>query len=399
MFPPHKLAELSSAPFFQSLDSTALNDLLPALDWIQLAGGKTLFRAGDLGDAMYVVIAGRLRISTTRYNGTEEIIREITPGESVGELALLTGNPRSATVRAIRDTLLARFSRDAFENVVRRHPQTFSRLTAQIAGRQSRGNDDSESRGNIRTLAIVPLDSRTATRDFIRNLIAVLRPIGPTLHLRSESYRAEDGQITSLLSELESGHRFLIYEADAELSSWTERCMRQADLIFLVAPADVAPNDAQLQLLQTYLASREIIATIELVLLHANKFDATVQVDRWRQAIHANGHHHIVLDGAQDLEKLARRLTGAAVGLVLSGGGARGFAHIGVIRALQEYGIPIDVIGGTSMGAVIAAQYALGWDWQTMARVNSDEWPRCEPQKNWLRRFWIAATPNMRCSI
>jgi predicted acylesterase/phospholipase RssA len=67
----------------------------------------------------------------------------------------------------------------------------------------------------------------------------------------------------------------------------------------------------------------------------------------------------------------------------LSGGGARGFAHIGVIRALQERGMPIDMIGGTSMGAVIAAQHALGWDWQTMARVNRDEWPRCEPQKNY----------------
>ena len=273
-------------------------------------------------------------------------------------------------MRAIRDTLLARFSRDAFENVVRHHPQTFSRLTAQIAGRQSRGNDDSESRCNIRTLAILPLDSRTATQDFIHNLIEVLRPIGPTLHLRSETYRVEGGQITSLLSELETAHRFLIYEADAELSPWTERCVRQADLIFLVASADSAPDVTRLQLLHTYLASREIIAATELVLLHAGKFDATVQLDRWRQTICVNGHHHIVLDGAQKLEKLARRLTGATVGLVLSGGGARGFAHIGVIRALQECGIPIDVIGGTSMGAVIAAQYALGWDWQTMVRVN-----------------------------
>ena len=383
MFSAHKIDELSGASFFQSLDSTALNDLLPELDWINLAGGDTLFRAGEPGDAMYVVIAGRLRILTTRYNGSEAIIREIAPGESVGELALLTGNPRSATVRAIRDTLLARFSRDAFENVVRHHPQTFSRLTAQIAGRQSRGNDDSESRCNIRTLAILPLDSRTATQDFIHNLIEVLRPIGPTLHLRSETYRVEGGQITSLLSELETAHRFLIYEADAELSPWTERCVRQADLIFLVASTDSAPDVTRLQLLHTYLASREIIAATELVLLHAGKFDATVQLDRWRQTICVNRHHHIVLNGTQKLEKLARRLTGATVSLVLSGGGARGFAHIGVIRALQECGIPIDVIGGTSMGAVIAAQYALGWDWQTMVRVNRHEWPRCEPQKNY----------------
>ena len=263
---------------------------------------------------MYVVIAGRLRILTTRYNGGEEIIREIAPGESVGELALLTGNPRSATVRAIRDTLLARFSRDAFENVVRHHPQTFSRLTAQIAGRQSRGNNDNESRCNIRTLVILPLDSRAATQEFIDNLIEVLRPIGPTLHLRSETYRVEGGQVTSLLSELETAHRFLIYEADAELSPWTERCVRQADL--RKSGSGSGRHAIAVVAHLSGVAGNHIAAT-ELVLLHAGKFDPTVQLDRWRQTICVNAHHHIVLDGAQNLGKLARRLTGATVGLVL----------------------------------------------------------------------------------
>jgi predicted acylesterase/phospholipase RssA len=68
--------------------------------------------------------------------------------------------------------------------------------------------------------------------------------------------------------------------------------------------------------------------------------------------------------------------------LVLSGGGARGFAHIGVIRAMNERRIPIDYVGGTSMGAVIAAQYALGWDWRSMLQLNKEAWPRCQPQRN-----------------
>ena len=72
----------------------------------------------------------------------------------------------------------------------------------------------------------------------------------------------------------------------------------------------------------------------------------------------------------RDVERLARRLTGKSVGLVLSGGGARGFAHIGVIQALEEAGIPIDRLGGTSMGAVIAAQYAAGLDPPAMLELN-----------------------------
>jgi predicted acylesterase/phospholipase RssA len=120
-----------------------------------------------------------------------------------------------------------------------------------------------------------------------------------------------------------------------------------------------------------------------LVLLHTQGFDPAIQTNRWSNLRPLNDRHHVVLEADTDLERLVRLLTGTAVGLVLSGGGARGFAHIGVIRALHEYGIPIDAIGGTSMGAVLAAQYALGSDWQTMARLNREEWPRCEPQKNY----------------
>lgn len=383
MIRPPKLTEFASAPIFQGLDDKAIRDLLAELDWFQLAGGETLFREGDVGDAMYVVTAGRLRIVTTRSNGSQEILREIAPGESVGELALLTGNPRSATVRAIRDTVLARFSRSAFDNVVQRDPQTFRRLVEQIAGRQSRGDDAVGARQNIRTLAVLPLDSAAHTQPFIGALIEALRPFGPAFHLKSTSQFIADSQLTSRLSELESDHRFLIYEADAELSPWSERSMRQADLILLLASVTHPADDARLQSLGAYMATREIIATSELVLLHPQGFDPSVQVDRWCRTIRASGHHHIVLDTPPDFEALARRITGGAVSLVLSGGGARGFAHIGVIRALQEHAIPLDFIGGTSMGAVIAAQYALGWDWQTMARVNRQEWPRCEPQKNY----------------
>ncbi|HVO92683.1 MAG TPA: cyclic nucleotide-binding and patatin-like phospholipase domain-containing protein, partial [Terriglobales bacterium] len=347
MFPPHKLFELSNAPILQAVDNAALEDLLPELEWVHLAGGQTLFRAGESGDSMYIVIAGRLRISMTGSNGAEEILREIGPGESVGELALLTGNPRSATVRAIRDSILARFSRGAFDAIVRHHPDAFSRLTAQIAGRQSLGKEGGTSRRNIRTLAILPLDSELPVHDFIRKLIEALQPIGPTHHLASGTQAIENDQSASRLSELETDHRFLIYEADTSLSPWTELCMRQADLILLLASANRAPDSGRLELLQNYLTLREVIAARELTFLHSRKFDPAVQVNRWLPRIHANAHHHVVLEQTQDFQRLVRLLTGSATGLVLSGGGARGFAHIGVIRALQEKGISIDVIGGT----------------------------------------------------
>jgi predicted acylesterase/phospholipase RssA len=185
------------------------------------------------------------------------------------------------------------------------------------------------------------------------------------------------------LDVLEANHRAVVYQADSDLSGWTKRCIRQADLILVVGRANVAIPDAALRSMRDYFDSCAITARLELVLLHRDKAESDFSTMNWTAKLPTSAHHHIVATEAADVARPARLITGNGMGLVLSGGGARGFAHIGVIRALQERGMPIDMIGGTSMGAVIAAQHALGWDWQTMARVNRDEWPRCEPQKNY----------------
>lgn len=392
MFPRDKMPHLSAASLFRTVDPSAMESLLPGLDWRTLPGGATLFRAGDAADSLYIVLSGRLRIYTARPDGTQEAIREIGRGESVGELALLTGRPRSATARAVRDTELARFSRAVFENALRRHPQLASQLLVQIADRHSQGADRSLSKRNIRTLAVLPFDAQAATGHFVERLVEALGKVGSALHLSKrfelstgspgESPGDGDRVLTARLNELESKHRFLVYEAEIELTPWTERCLRQADLILLVGEASAAPDKSRCAALTDYFLRRQVSASLELVLLHNGGFDPRVRADRWLSLLSLDVHYHVVPTVRADLDKLVRLLTGSAIGLVLSGGGARGFAHIGILRALAEYGIPVDHIGGTSMGAVIAAQQALGWDWQEMTRVNRDQWPRCEPQRN-----------------
>ena len=379
MLPLARLTELSSAALLRNLDGEALGELRARLEPVFLPGGKTLFHAGDASDSMYVIIAGRLRIFAAGNGGEGEAIRELGRGESVGELALVTGMPRSATARAIRDTELACLSRAAYDDICKKHPALANELLKQIAWRQSQGTDRSLSKRHLRTLALLPFDDQAPAADFARLLGAALQELGSTLHLTARSdlgHAARDGNpdtapttITQRLTELESYHRFVIYQADVELSPWTEQCIRQADLILLIAAANCAPAKSRREQLAQYFSGREATPEIELVLLHGASFDARVQADRQLAGLPIRDYYHVVEKSQADFARLARFLTGTAVGLVLSGGGARGFAHIGVIRALNERHIPIDFIGGTSMGAVIAAQYALGWDWQTMAQV------------------------------
>ena len=237
----------------------------------------------------------------------------------------------------------------------------------------------------------MPFDAKAATSQFVERLVESLEEIGSTLHLsaRSSLSTYSDGNstkettITQHLTELESRHRFVVYEAEIDPSPWTAQCVRQADLILLVVPTDSLPSGSRHDALVNYFCGRKITATMELVLLHPGDFDPRVRAEQWLTGLPIRDYYHIVQASKPDFQRLSRFLTGSAVGLVLSGGGARGFAHIGILRALQECGIPVDFIGGTSMGAVIAAQHALGWDWQTMASQTATDWPRCHPQRNY----------------
>jgi predicted acylesterase/phospholipase RssA/CRP-like cAMP-binding protein len=390
-------AELLATPFFADLTTGTADQLLAELQPVHVPGGAILFRAGDPGDSMYVVLTGRLRVSIDGPGGRREVLRELSRGDSVGELALLTGEARSATIRAIRDTDLAQLSRSGFERVAQSDPALIRRIAVQLASRQRQGRESVSSTGNLRTIAVLPVAGTDGAAEFTSHLIAALQTIRPTKQVSSATLKADfnldlsaaaehsqhTAGLANRLEAFEANHGLILYQADEQLTDWTRCCIRQADLVLIVDSGDRAPSDRTVGPLLQYFESCEITARIELVLLRRSNAEPAIATLKRLGELSAAAHHNLASSDIQGIARLARLVTGNATGLVLSGGGARGFAHIGVIRALDERKIPIDCIGGTSMGAVIAAQHALGWDWQTMARVNSQEWPRCEPQKNY----------------
>jgi lysophospholipid hydrolase len=381
----HLSSALRRSELFGSVDAHVLHDLEAELDLINLASGETLFRRGEPGDAMYLIIAGRLRVSVPLPNNTnegianrdahEKILAELHPGDTLGEMAVLTGEPRSASVYAFRDTQLARLSRDGFQRLLQKYPDVLSLFfTRKMAGlmREQISGVAPRSSG-LRTVAVIPAHPAAPLKDFCVRFTRALAALDSTVHVssdfvdsaldrtgasQSQEETAGEHRVTEWLNSLEEQFRYVVYEADSHDSNWTRRCLRQADHVLVVADADSNPIPGEIES-GPLLAARLARGNVSLILAY-NRPGPPSATKNWLLQRPGYRHHHVRLASTDDLARIARFFTGRAVGLVLGGGFARGIAHVGVLQALAEVQVPIDLIGGTSMGAIVAGMWAIG---------------------------------------
>jgi predicted acylesterase/phospholipase RssA len=237
----------------------------------------------------------------------------------------------------------------------------------------------------VATVAIVPAGPGAPLDAFGERLCQGLSRLGSTLLVtsalidrqlgREGAAQAFDrhghgGRLLEWLAEQELEHRFIVYQSDAGLTPWTERTIRQADHVVVVADADADPHPGEIETDWLDQQSGDL-APRTLALVYRSGA-APSNTARWLSPRPAIARHvHVRLDQRGDFDRVARLLTGRAIGLVLGGGFARGLAHVGVLKAFRELGIPIDLIGGSSMGAMVGAQHLLGWDGDRILRENS----------------------------
>jgi NTE family protein len=372
---PHYLDELLRRhlqAFLGQLDPAAMALLQQHLAWMELPGGQALMTQGEPGDAMYVLVSGRLRVSIRDDDGVERPVREITRGE----MSLFTDEPRSATVVAVRDSVLVRLGKAEFNHLLATSSAVSIALTRQVIhrlqteGRQSRldrpvaigllpvseGIGAEEATAFAEALAAqLRLRGSVALIDAAR-LEARIGVPGITAHPEGDADAAR--RIAVCLDEIEAEHAFVLLLADNGPTPWTRRCSRHCDELLLLADAAAAPalHATELQCLQRRPPRTE--AGEVLLLLHPAERQAPLRTREWLQPRRLTAHVHLRRGHAADVARLARLVSRSAVGLVLAGGGARGAAHAGVYRALVERGVPVDAVGGTSMGSVFGAVIA-----------------------------------------
>lgn len=361
---------------FNSSDREVLRQLESKVEIKTIPGGEVLFRQGDPAGGAYIIMSGRLRVVMGDAETGERTLNELGRGEVLGEMALLTGARRSATVYAIRDTDVARVSKSEFLWLIEQRPeslQAISRVMADRLQRHSHVHLPQHRRGSC--TAIVSLDPTVSLERLGLQIVARLATMGSVAVLASSDVDGALGRqgiaqstdddptylrLSRWLHEREENYRFMLYLADPAWTPWTERCVRQADRVLFVAHADASSDRGEIESQLISRWERIRAPRQDLVLLHPPDRERPRQTARWLEGRDVEMVHHVRPDHVPDLERLSRFLADRAVGIVFGGGGARGFAHLGVLKAMEELGIPVDVIGGSSIGAPVAVPTAQG---------------------------------------
>ena len=388
------LKERSSEAFIATVlaASCSLSPLLRrfislGLNRVWLSAGEAAYLQGEEATSMYVLISGRIRLlqdkekervgngqSTFGRGGGGAQYEERGRGETIGEAPLLAGGRYPSTAMCLRDSELVRMSRGALTLVCARNPVAASRLLEAMARKLHATLKGARARPDMVTICLVPATGAgdaAATATLARDLRRALRGFGPTLwldeqaargvfhddtvgKLQSKFYRSK---MTGWMAQQEENYRFILLQADATSSPWSQVCVSQADKILVVARAsNPDPNPRAHE--QKLLWRRRRGAATELVLVH-DAGEAPRNLARFRtKRPDVARHHPLRLEAEEDLQRLARHIAGHAVGVVLTGGGGHGLAHLGALRALEDSGVPIDCVGGTSQGALMAALYA-----------------------------------------
>jgi NTE family protein len=336
-----------------------------------LKRGETLLRQGEVADALYIVVSGRFEV---RIRERADPVAEIGPGSPVGEIAFLAGGERTATVTALRDSLVLRLGRADFDKLCLRNPQIWRSLTATLASRlaqQTAGRTHS-SEPVPRTVAIIPAGSKPIPERFVELLLSAYAAVGRTLVLQSSTLAGVIGEgaaadiagsaATEALNALESAYDVILYIADRDLTPWSEKAIRQADVLFRVGVASPqTENPVAENAHERFAATLLPAAAQRLVLLHERR-RAPRGTRHWLAGRDVRMHHHVSLSDRLDVDRLVRFVRGEALGFVACGGGAFCAAHVGLYKAFAEAGISFDIMGGTSGGSAMAAAFALGRD-------------------------------------
>jgi EmrB/QacA subfamily drug resistance transporter len=381
--PQSAAAFLRNIQVFAGLSEDLLEQIAQLAVDVSLRRGEWLFRQGDPADGVYVVRVGHLGV--VQEGAETQTINTLTRGAVLGELAMLNGSPRSASIRALRDTEVLKIDKPHFDALLRSEPELALSLTRVLSAQlQASRAIPVAKRPRPVTIALCAAGPGVPLLDLADELSRAMCLFGKVAVVRSAGLSGEAvssrvdaaSHFGPLIERCERDHDqvLMVCDSGTDPSAWDEFCLARADRVLAVVAEPVLPDPATgerdriARLHGADLVGWEVeLASGEL----AGWVDAIAPVATF--AIGAGGEHR------SDIALMARRLTGNALGVVLGGAGARAFAHLGALEVLLDAGVTVDRVGGVSIGAFVGGLLAQGHDIAAIDACCYEEWVRRNP--------------------
>ncbi len=341
---------------FRKLPDPVLNELVDTLQIREVAGGTQVISEGDNVDSLFILVSGRLRVSRQGKDGNIMLFNEILPGEIVGELGVILDQQRAADITALRTSVLGVLLKKDFESLLKKYPVEINRVFSQAIYNHLRHARRVESQKRAHSFVVIPLTDSVDADRVTHNLTLAFSDMGRARHVLLEStFSGEHLNIDALEAE----NDFLVYQVRLSDTNSPLENFKHADQILFVADAGSGKELSPVEILLANDPGTRLMRK-HLIVLHPGKSSLCDDKLAWQHPRDVERVYPASPEDLSDYQRIARFLVGKAVGIVLGGGGARGFAHLGALKAFEENGIPVDLLGGNSMGALIGAFYAFG---------------------------------------
>ncbi len=343
------------------MTTSALDDVLDT-EAIALAlpGGEALVKASEKPDALYRLVAGRLAEIEHISGDGNRVVAIHRPGALIGPAQILGASVYSTTITALRDSELLAVPVDRLEALLREDPALLAEIARAALTRMGAGEPAERRKTSI--LGFVGVCDSVSVRDLADRVAAAMRGMG--LKVALLGVEADDSP-PSTLSMLEAANDYVLLAAERKETEFTSFCSRQIDRLILVGAADTPLPEGPFTLAAAAIQRHRLV---DVILVQPPNAGHAANSTRWLSAAPVSRLFNIRKGDRADIDRLARVYTGRSVALVLSGGGARAYAHVGAAKALAELGVPVDFLGGASMGAVVAAGMAMGWGIEELDR-------------------------------
>lgn len=356
---------LKSCKVFSSLDDAVLLKLLNKFKKINIDRNKILFRQGELSNSLYLLVSGKISTFVRTNKNETLLLNEVLPGSIIGELTALSHEPRPITARAVKRSILLQLSSDDFVDLCKK----FNSVSLEVVNTTLSHSRNiiklmSDDRFNKKHIAIIPANNKSNLKIFYEKLLEHKSSYLDIIFLYDEAeilanIKSESELHSYIEKQHDKANKTIVYIINSYHSPLSSLCFNytNVDMIYIVGIGKSVPTLSS--------ETRNIIENYkykikpELILLYSNIQLIPIHTKKWLKLIRFNLHHHIRIDLESDWQRLLRFITGNAVGIVFGGGGLRCWAHLGAIRALIRLNIPIDAIGGSSAGALVAGYYAM----------------------------------------